>query len=151
MNFSGTRYTKQALADTLSNSDLECYLIDAEDKFGKYGYIGFAVLRRGVAPQVIDLAFSCRVQSKRVEHAVLISLMMKHSALGARSFEVLYRPTEKNAQVAQVFDDLKFSNISRGEAGLVYRLDISSEIPRNEFVKVEFKELGALAVRDAVA
>ena len=127
------------LADILSKTDYNSYLIDAEDRFGKYGSIGFAVILRDTPARVVDLAFSCRVQSKRLEHAVLISLMNKHSAMGARAMEVFYRATDKNAQVGQVFGDLGFVIASQVGQDFVYSFDFSEGMPENEFVKVNFK------------
>ena len=140
MNFSGRRYSKRDLQATLSSPRHECYLIDAEDSYGKYGYIGFAVLDPGPVPRVVDLAFSCRVQAKRVEHAVLVFLMEKYAALGAREFEVFYRASERNAQIAEVFPDLGFTEAARDGADCVYRRDISASLPENNIVAVTFSQ-----------
>jgi FkbH-like protein len=138
MNFSGNRYSKPELLAVLVNSLLDCYLIAAQDKFGKYGYIGFAVVRRGAVPRVIDLAFSCRVQSKRVEHAALIFLMRAYAGQGYGSLEVFRRVTDKNEQVAQVFPDLDFVQASRDGDDCVYRRDISTCISESDVVTVSF-------------
>ena len=83
--------------------------MDAEDKYGKYGYIGFAIVRLGTTPRVVDLTFSCRVHAKRVEHRVLNFLMDRYAATGALDFEVVYNATEKNGQLAPIFTDLGFT------------------------------------------
>lgn len=138
MNFSGHRYSKDDLRAMLSDEALECFLIDAEDDFGKYGYIGFAAVRRGPTPRVKDLAFSCRIQSKRVEHAVLTSFMEYYAKQGARTLEVLYRGTEKNAPVARVFADLDFAEASRDGTDVVYAHALSAGIGRNDVIQVHF-------------
>ena len=49
----------------------------ASDRFGSYGVIGFSIVDRR-EPRMTDLMFSCRVQSKRVEHAFLAYLLGKY-------------------------------------------------------------------------
>ena len=141
MSFSGHRYGKDDLRAMLSDDALECFLIDAEDDFGKYGYIGFAAIRRGATPLDKDLAFSCRIQAKRVEHAVLTSFMEYYAGQGAGSLEVFYRGTEKNAPVGRVFADLDFSEGSREGADVVYRHGLASGIPANDVIQVNFPAL----------
>jgi FkbH-like protein len=138
MNFSGYRYGKDDLRAMLSDDGLECFLVDAEDDYGKYGCIGFAAVRRGPVPHVQDLAFSCRVQAKRVEHAVLTSFMEYYAGRGARTLEVFYRGTERNALVAKVFGDLEFVEASRDGADVVYERSLTAGIPANDVVHVRF-------------
>ena len=145
MNFSGNRYSKPDLQATLSRTDRECYLIDAQDNYGKYGYIGFAVVRPGEVPRVVDLAFSCRVQSKRVEHAVLVFLMARYAARGADQFEIFFHATEKNQPIAQVFPDLACAEVSRDGNNFVYGRSVAAELPDTSVVTVTFDD----SVRDA--
>lgn len=140
MNFSGTKYSKQDLFSILQAADRECFLIDAVDNYGKYGYIGFCVVHPGPVPRVLDLMFSCRVQSKRVEHAFLLFLMERYAAKGASEFEVRYRETERNKPLAQVFSDLFFETKSHSDREFIYAFDLTKKLPENRIVKVEFFE-----------
>lgn len=140
MNFSGNRHSKSDLAAILSSAERECYVIDAEDVYGRYGSIGFAVVRPGPVPRVIDLAFSCRVQSKRVEHAVLGFLMERYAARGARDLEVFHRASEKNRPVAQVFPDLGFAPVSQDGSDSVYRRSVVVALPDTSVVTVTFRD-----------
>lgn len=142
LNFSGNRYSKSDLHATLSRTDRECYLIDAQDNYGKYGYVGFAVVRPGEVPKVVDLAFSCRVQSKRVEHAVLVFLMATYAARGARQIEIFYHSTDRNQQIAQVFPDLECAEISRDGSNFVYGRSVAGELPDTSVVTVTFDGSG---------
>ena len=137
MNFSGNRYTKDDLLLALSDRAVDSYLIDAEDKFGKYGYIGFAMVRRGTVPRVVELTFSCRVQSKHVEHAVLLLFMRIYAAQGHRALEVFRRVTDKNEQVAQVFPALDFELASREANDCVHRRTIPYDGSFDDVVLVE--------------
>ena len=102
MNFSGNRYTKERLSEMLYEPILLCIVLDCEDKFGSYGTVGFAVIK--VADfRLIDLMFSCRIQAKRVEHALLTFLLKTFKEIGGKEFKVDYRKTERNAPSGKVF------------------------------------------------
>lgn len=112
MNFSGTRYTRDDIVRILGDSTLDAFSLRCQDKFGDYGTVGFALLARQSDtvphPRVIDLAFSCRVQSKRAEHAFFAWLGTRCASQGAEKLEVRYVPTARNKAVAAVFDDMGF-------------------------------------------
>jgi len=105
MNFSGNRYDRTVLKQILSTSYLDTYVLDVEDRFGTYGVIGFCIVDSRV-PLMTDLMFSCRIQSKRVEHAFLAYLIRKYIAETGREFWANYRKTPRNAPSGRVFLDL---------------------------------------------
>jgi predicted enzyme involved in methoxymalonyl-ACP biosynthesis len=53
-----------------------------------------------------DLMFSCRIQSKRVEHAFLACMIRKYIEETGRDFYANYRQTPRNAPSGKVFADL---------------------------------------------
>jgi len=53
-----------------------------------------------------DLMFSCRIQSKRVEHAFLSHIIRKYISEMERDFWANYRKTPRNAPSGRVFLDL---------------------------------------------
>lgn len=138
MNFSGNRYAKPDLLALLANQELDCYVADAQDNYGKCGHIGWAVVRVGSVPRVIDLAFSCRVQAKHVEHAVITFLMRRYASHGASEIEFVYRLTEKNRQIGQVFSDLGCTERSRNGDDFLYRRGIADALPEDSIVSVHF-------------
>lgn len=108
LNFSGNRYSVEELRSLMQRPEIDCYVIECEDRFGAYGIVGFAVInRQGV--HLLDLMFSCRVQGKRVEHAVLRFLVRKYFEEGAKRFVATYRRTKKNAPSGRVFEELGFA------------------------------------------
>ena len=122
MNFSGNRYEEEELRAILRREDLNGVVIACRDRFGDYGIVGFAVVDTR-QPCLVDLMFSCRVQAKRVEHAVLAFLLRRFAANGARDFLAKYRRTERNAAAGRVFDEVGFEAIgdSDGVLSLVFR------------------------------
>lgn len=126
MNFSGNRYSRELLQEILSTSHLDTYVLDCEDRFGSYGVIGFSIVDRR-EPRMTDLMFSCRVQSKRVEHAFLAFLIRSHTAGSRMDFHANYRATERNAPSGRVFADLGMqeSGVSDGVSDLFFPKDQS--------------------------
>ena len=105
MNFSGNRYTREKLEEILRTPYLDTYVLACEDRFGAYGVVGFSMVDRR-EPRMTDLMFSCRVQSKRVEHAFLTHLIRTHTAGSGKDFMADYRKTERNAPSGGVFADI---------------------------------------------
>ncbi len=110
MNFSGNRYNRDVLRNLLSSPHLDTFVLSCEDRFGSYGVIGFSVVDRR-EPRMMDLMFSCRVQSKRVEHAFLAYLIRRYLSDTGRDFYFNYRKTARNAPSGQVFADLALEEI----------------------------------------
>lgn len=134
MNFSGTRYSRPRLQAILEDLRCDTYVIDCQDRFGIYGTIGFCVVERETK-LAIDLMFSCRIQSKQVEHAFLIYLLHKYRA-GNAGFCVSYRRTSRNANVARVFVDLGFEPLSEKNGVSVLIFPANREIPENNIVSI---------------
>jgi FkbH-like protein len=105
MNFSGNRYDRSVLKEILSTPYLDTYVLDVEDRFGTYGVVGFCIVDRRV-PLMTDLMFSCRIQSKRVEHAFLSHIIREYISEMDRDFWANYRKTPRNAPSGRVFTDL---------------------------------------------
>ncbi|UXX81220.1 HAD-IIIC family phosphatase [Reichenbachiella carrageenanivorans] len=110
MNFSGNRYKQEDIEAIHKNADLAAYVLKCKDRFGDYGIIAFGVIKK-TENRLIDLMFSCRVQSKRVEHAFLTYVLKKY--LEKDDFWVTYNHTEKNKFSAQVFEDFGFETIKK--------------------------------------
>ncbi len=105
MNFSGNRYDREVLRSILSNPCLDTYVLSCSDRFGGYGVVGFSIVDNR-EPRMTDLMFSCRIQSKRVEHAFLSYLIEKYVSESKKDFQANYRKTSRNAPTGRVFADM---------------------------------------------
>jgi FkbH-like protein len=143
MNFSGNRYSRELLQGILATDYLDTFVLSCEDRFGGYGVIGFSMVDRR-EPRMIDLMFSCRVQSKRVEHAFLGYLIRKYTAESGREFAANYRKTDLNAPSGAVFADIgmKEMGVTDGVTSLAFPMDQAP--PDDEIVQI-------LTPEDAVA
>jgi FkbH-like protein len=135
LNFSGNRYTREQLEAMIDNSNYETYVLTCRDRFGEYGTVGFCIIDRR-EPRVLDLAFSCRIQNKRVEHAFLSHILHEYRQNGSPELWANYRKTERNAPQGRVFDDMGFAieGEQEGVTSLVFRRD--QAIPENGVVKI---------------
>ena len=126
MNFSGNRYGRKLLEQIAATAHLDTYVISCQDRFGSYGIVGFSIVDSR-EPRMTDLTFSCRIQAKRVEHALLAHLLRKYRAASASDFWADWRQTPRNAQSGRVFQDIGMER--RGEHDGVTSLVLPSERP----------------------
>jgi FkbH-like protein len=121
MNFSGNRYNRNVLNAILSNAILDTYVMEVRDQFGSYGIVGFSIVDRRV-PIMTDLMFSCRIQSKHIEHAFLCYLIREYVAVTRRDFQAEYRKTPRNAASGRVFTDIGMREIENmdGASRLIF-------------------------------
>ena len=134
MNFSGNRYKKDDMLKLANDKNLSCYVLKCRDNFGDYGIIGFGIINKQ-ENRLIDLMFSCRIQSKRVEHA-LLTYILTHN-LKDKDFFVTYKHTERNRFSAQVFDDFGFETIKKDGQLLKLKYLKEWEIPNDKIIKIK--------------
>jgi len=135
MNFSGNRYQETELEDIMRSLHLETCVVHCQDRFGDYGIVGFAVVDTRV-PALLDLMFSCRVQGKRVEHAIVAFLLRRFLSRGGLDFYANYRRTPRNAASGRVFEELGFEPVGEkdGVSSLIFRR--THEVPDDQIVRV---------------
>jgi FkbH-like protein len=134
MNFSGNRYQKEDIEQIDNNENLDIYVMKCSDKFGDYGIIGLAIINKS-ENRLIDLMFSCRIQSKRIEHAFITFCLRKY--LINSDFFVTYKQTEKNKFSAQVFQDFGFE-LEKQEGTLLFlRFSVGKLFIDDKIVKLK--------------
>jgi FkbH-like protein len=133
MNFSGNRYSEDELRAILASPQLRGCVIHCRDRFGDYGIVGFAVVDTE-KPCLADLMFSCRVQAKRVEHAVLAFLLRQFGAHPATDFNARYRKTERNAPSGKVFEEVGFEEVEENNGVWLLAFPAGREIPDDGIV-----------------
>ena len=135
MNFSGNRYDRDVLRNILSSAYLDTFVLSCKDRFGSYGVIGFAIVDRR-EPRMTDLMFSCRIQSKRVEHAFLASVIRRYISETGKDFYANYRKTSRNAMSGQVFGDLAMEQTETRDGVLSLRFPKEKEVPDDGVIEV---------------
>jgi FkbH-like protein len=139
MNFSGNRYDREVLRKLLASPYLDTFVLSCEDRFGSYGVIGFSIVDRR-EPRMTDLMFSCRIQSKRVEHAFLACVIRRYIAESGKDFYANYRKTPRNAPSGQVFSDLAMEETETRDGVLSLRFPKDREVPEDGVIDVVIDE-----------
>jgi FkbH-like protein len=108
LNISTCRYTREELADmTGAEAAKRAFVIDAADKFGTYGLIGFGVFEPK-SHLILDLMFSCRVQGKLVDDAFVSWLAETHGGREPDVLKARFKANKKNAPAKQLLERLGF-------------------------------------------
>ena len=78
-------------------------MLSCEDRFGSYGIAGFGIVDSR-EPRMTDLMFSCRIQSKRIEHAFLGHIIQRYiSGLEKRFFRGLPQNSQERSGGKSVY------------------------------------------------
>jgi len=136
LNLSGNRYQQTDLTEIMKSPFLNTFVIDANDRFGNYGIVGFALVDSRV-PRLLDLMFSCRIQGKRVEHAVLSFLLKRFVSIQAKDFCANYRGTPKNAPAGRVFEELGFECAAENDGVSSFVFKQGREIPDDQVINIK--------------
>lgn len=140
MNFSGNRYNRDVLRELLSTPYLDTFVLSCEDRFGSYGVIGFSIVDRR-EPRMTDLMFSCRIQSKRVEHAFLARVIRKYVDGTGNHFYANYRKTPRNAPSGKVFADLGMEEVENRDGVLSLRFPKDRAVSEDGVIHVTIQDV----------
>ena len=109
LNFTGAKFTRPEVEAMAAGDPRHLRLtLRCADAWGDYGLIGFADLNL-VAGELAHFFMSCRVQRKRVEHAVFAHLAGLLAGRGHAAFGVRLRATERNGASVRLLEDLAFA------------------------------------------
>ncbi len=114
LNFTGAKFAlSQVEAMAEPDARRARLTLRCADRYGDYGLIGFAELDLD-AGELAAFFMSCRVQRKRVEHAVFADLATRLRAAGCDQFRVRFHVTERNAASVRLLEDLGFERTPDG-------------------------------------
>jgi FkbH-like protein len=137
MNFSGNRYDREVLRQILTAPHLDTYVLSCEDRYGSYGIVGFGIVDTR-EPRLTDLMFSCRIQSKRVEHALLRAIISRYLKETGKDFCANYRKTERNHPSGCVFNDLGLVEVGEADGVALLVFPYGRDLADDQIVEMEF-------------
>lgn len=106
-NLTTRRYAVAEISALMESGDADVWSVEVADRFGKAGLTGVLVARYGSGEVGIEnLLMSCRVLGRGVEFALWAPVLDAASARGCVTLAAEYRPSAKNAQVADYYDRL---------------------------------------------
>lgn len=137
LNVSGQRYARNELvAMQADDATAIAYLFSCRDRFGAYGTIAMCVMKRDEA-EVESFMMSCRVQRKRVEHAVFSWILAQCRKSGFDLLKVVYRKTKRNDAAVKMLQELgfEFRPMPDGETG-TFVLSTAATITEDDVVSL---------------
>ena len=124
LNLSKRAYTRDEFELLLRTPGVLSVALDADDRFGSYGIVGFVAVDERDEPTVRDFVLSCRIAQKRVEHAFFGWLAERESSRGARLLRAELVRTSRNGPLQQVFEDLPFTSARDDGERVLYELPL---------------------------
>lgn len=137
-NLTTLRQTPAEIEQRMSSASDTVYSLTVNDRFGSAGLTGVALLRwDGDSARVDSFLMSCRVIGRGVEFSVWPHIVEDARRHGCRRIEAEYRPTAKNAQVADFYERLGLRLVSDDNGVKRYRSELDEfNPPRTDWIKV---------------
>jgi FkbH-like protein len=130
-NLTTVPYTEADIGTLVSDRSTDVLSLKLVDRFGESGIVGVAMLRHEASTTSIDtFLLSCWVLGRGVESAFLSVCLARAAARGATAVIGSYRPTPKNAQVADFYARHGFEPSGPARANeCCFRYDLSTGVP----------------------
>lgn len=108
-NLTTKRYTESDIIDFIKRGDMFLFALEYEDRFGKEGIVGLAIvmLVNNIA-KIDTFLMSCRVIGRKVEFDFMNFIIEYFSKKGVKRFEGEYIPTSKNIIVKNFYNECGF-------------------------------------------
>lgn len=109
-NLTTRRYTESDISAFLNRDDVFLVALEYEDRFGKEGIVGLAIVFVEGDSAVIDtFLMSCRIIGRKVEYNFMNYLIDYLKKMGIRKFYGEYIPTAKNIIVRNFYKECGFT------------------------------------------
>ncbi len=114
-NLTTIRRTQDEIEKLSASPDAVVLGMNISDKYGDYGLVGAAILKKNGATADIDtLLMSCRVLGRGAEETFIAQLAAAAVSLGCTALRGKYVPTAKNEMVKDLYPHLKFAGDGDG-------------------------------------
>ena len=114
-NLAGKRYSDLEIRELSESSDHKIFGCDYEDKFGKEGVTGCAIVRTEGDQAFMDtFLLSCRVLGRRVEFAFLDRIIAELKIEGIKMVEAFYNETPRNVVAKDFYTNYGFTQTEPG-------------------------------------
>lgn len=140
LNSSGRRLNLEEVEEIVNNeTDYETYIINVEDKFGKYGIVGFSIVDIKDTPTITDFVISCRVANKKVEHTYITYLANKYKKRNHQLLKMNYVKTAKNGPIFKVVEDMKMNKEEPDDNYEIYSINLKNDIAKIDIMEIKEK------------
>jgi FkbH-like protein len=147
LNLTTHRYTREEFDRLLDDGNSICICTSCRDRFGEYGLVGFASLRRqSESLELVDFVMSCRVAQKKVENAWFGWLVREARAAGYGKICARYVKTARNRVLLDTFLEVGFVETEKHDQYSLLELDCAATPPLSGLVAIDAAALrGALS------
>lgn len=136
LNLSGNRYQADDLRRLLADDRVQCVAVSCRDRFGDYGLVGFLSIRlENEIATITDLALSCRIAQKTVEHAIIDWLLSILRSRHINNLQAKYVPTDRNQPLQAVLSEIGFVEGNLANPGL--HISVDTIVARSEIVSID--------------
>jgi len=126
-NLTTKRYTESEIEQMRVSENALLLAINVDDKFGKFGITGLAIVLLNGDEAVIDsLLLSCRIIGRKIEHKFFDAIIRILEDRSINTVKASYIKTPKNEQVSNLYSDLGFETVSSTEQGTSYQLQLNN-------------------------
>ena len=138
-NLTTQRLTEAEVAERMNDPRCVTLQVRLTDRFGDNGVIAVLIARVTNKEAVIETwLMSCRVLGRQVEEACLNLLAELCAAQGAEHLIGLYKPTEKNGMVREMYPRLGFELLSEEPGGVTrWGLALKTFAPREVPMQID--------------
>ena len=150
-NLTTRRYTEPQILEIENDPAAFTMQVRLTDVFGDNGMISVVICRRS-HPDTWDVdtwLMSCRVLGRKVEHAVLSEILKHARAAGMSRLCGTYKPSERNALVADHYARLGFTKASEDASGRTLWV-LSVEEARPESIPMQVVSQGFVTAAEAL-
>ena len=133
-NLTTVRRTESEVRALMESPAHRCFTVRLSDRFGDHGLVVVVIGR--VDPTTTPGSFhidtwlmSCRVLKRQVEEVTLNEIFRLATEAGCEEVIGVYRPTAKNAMVAELLPNFQFEETSAAADERRYRRSVASYVP----------------------
>lgn len=127
MNLSSRRLTRGEIESWERSPDNFMWTFSVSDRFGDSGLVGIASAARVKDTlQIVDFILSCRVFGRRIENAMMSTVVLKARELAVKKVRAEYLPTPKNKPTLRFLSD---SGLSAEKSGSAFEWGASIPYP----------------------
>ena len=135
LNLSTRRLSDQEIISWGDKETRSMMAISVADQFGDMGLVGIiSVEASNTEGRLIDFILSCRVMGRGVEETLIYLAVTELVKLGAKTMEVVYKPTDRNRPTLQVLEEAKLEKIDTHK--FIVNFELGYKKP--EFVELNF-------------
>lgn len=142
-NLNTKRRTEQELISLIKFQKNKIWIIQVEDRFGQYGWVGLIICVPGEQSYQIDtMLLSCRVLGRGVEFVLLEQITKAAVIHDKKKISLEYKASEKNKPIKEFLDKITWSFQNESDNKTFYELFVPAEI--NPYKDVTLKIIETL-------